>query len=256
VTQNLELGPDVEAILRREEATALRELHGRERVRCLACGQWIDPGDEATVTVRLDGEVAVAEMAHRWCAGARADLAELVAVALADPKGIAYVHALHPEAGAVLIWERKLDVRVRGGIQGEAQPYVDAHRARGFHPMLSDEPVRGLDGWRLQRDGADLVLSREGEHMDRFADGSARPPAGWFGALRSSGCCLAIVGSELGLEAPGGDRIGRALRSGGAVMGLVEFDEGMTTSRRARLRTSGRRPRLVRVRGGRARWRA
>jgi hypothetical protein len=225
MTENLELGPDVEAILRREEAIALHQLHERERVRCRACDQWIGPGDEATVTVRLDGRVAVAEMAHRWCAAAGADLAELVAVALADPKGIAYAQALHPDAGAVLIWERKLDVRVRGGSRGEARPYVDAHRARGFHPMLSDEPVRGLDGWRLETDGADLVLSSEGEPVDRFADGSARSPAGWFDALRSSGYCLAIVGSELGLQEPGGDRIGHALRSGGAVIGLVEFDE-------------------------------
>jgi hypothetical protein len=226
MTENLELGRDVEAILHREEATALHHLHERERVRCLACVQLIEPGDKATVTVRLDGEVAVAEMAHRRCSASGADLAELVAVALADPKGIAYVQALHPDAGAVLIWQRKLDVRVHGGSQGEAQPYVDAHRARGFHPMLSDEPVRALEGWRLQTDGADLVLSREGEHVDRFADGSVRSPAGWFDALRSSGYCLAIVGSQLGLEEPVGHRIGHALRSGGAFMGLVEFDEG------------------------------
>src|SRR5687767_4777812 len=114
MTERLELGTDVEAVLRSEESAALRELHDRERVRCLSCRNWIEPGDDATVTISLDGEVAVAEFAHRWCAPATANLAELVAVALADPKGIAYVQALHPEAGAVLIWERKLDVRVRG----------------------------------------------------------------------------------------------------------------------------------------------
>ena len=226
MTERLELGRDVEAVLRSEEAAALHELHDREPMRCLACGEWIAPGDEATVTISLDGEVAVAEFAHRWCAPARANLAELVVVALADPKGIAYVQALHPEAGAVLIWERKLDVRVRGWAEGEARPYVDAHRASGFHPMLRDQPVRALPEWRLALDGPDLVLSREGEQVDRFADGGAEPPAGWFDALRASGYCLLIVGSGLGLERPGRERIQHALRSGGAIMGLVEFDEG------------------------------
>lgn len=226
MTEHLELGPDVEAVLRSEEAAALHELHDREQVRCLACGDWIEPGDQATVTMSLDGEMAVAEFAHRWCAPARANLAELVTVALADPKGIAYVQALHPEAGAVLIWERKLDVRVRGSADGEARPYMDAHRASGFHPMLHDEPVRALPEWRLELEGADLVLSREGEQVDRFADGGAEPPVGWFDALRTSGYCLLIVGSGLGLDRAGSERIQHALRSGGAIMGLVEFDEG------------------------------
>jgi hypothetical protein len=226
MNERLELGPDVEAVLLIEEAAALQELHDRERVRCLSCGGWIDPGDEATVTVSLDAEVAVAELAHPWCAPARANLAELVAVALADPKGIAYVQALHPQAGAVLIWERKLDVRVRGGAHGEARPYVDARRASGFHRMRRDEPVEALPELRLERDGDDLVLRRGRDQVDRFPDGGADPPAGWFDALRASGYCLLIVGSELGLDHPGGERIQRALRSGGAIMGLVEFDAG------------------------------
>jgi hypothetical protein len=225
MTARLELGTDAEAVLRAEEAAALHELHGRKPARCLACRNWIEPGDEATVTISLDGEVAVAEFAHRWCAPARANLAELVVVALADPKGIAYVQALHPQAGAVLIWERKLDVRVRGLADGEVQPYVDAHRASGFHPMLRDEPVRVLPKWRLEVDGADLVLSRDGEQVDRFADGGAESPLGWFDAMRSSGYCLLIVGSGLGLAQPGSESIQHALRSGDAIMGLVEFDE-------------------------------
>src|SRR3954471_11796283 len=225
MTERLELGRDVEAVLRSEEAAALHELHDRDHVRCLACGSWIEPSDEATVTVALNGHSAVAEFAHRWCAPPSASLAELVVVALADPKGIAYVQALHPEAGAVLIWERRLDVRVRGSADGEARPYVDAHRANGFHPMMPDEPVRALPGWRLERDGADLVLTRDGEQVDRFAQGGAQSPVGWFDALRASGFCLLIVGSELGLERPGTERIQRALRSGRAIMGLVEFDE-------------------------------
>jgi hypothetical protein len=225
MTERLELGRDVEAVLRSEEAAALYELHDREHVGCLACGTWIEPSDEATITVSLDGEVAVAKFAHRWCAPSRANLVELVAAALADPKGIAYVQALHPEAGAVLIWERTLDVRVRGAADGETRPYVDAHRASGFHPMMHDEPVRALPQWRLERDGADLVLSREGEQVDRFAEGGAEPPVGWFDALRASGYCLLILGTELGLERPSTERIQRALRSGRAVMGLVEFDE-------------------------------
>jgi len=224
MTERLELGPDVEAVLRNEEAAALHELHSRGRVRCLACGSWIEPWDEATVTLSLDGKVAVAEFAHRWCAPAKANLAELVVAALADPKGIAYVQALHPDAGAVLIWERKLDVRVRDPGDGEAQPYVDAHRASGFHPM-QDEPVRAVPEVQLELDGADLVLSRDGEEVERFAEGGARPPIGWFDALRASGYCLLIVGSGLGLERPHSEHIQRALRSGRAIMGLVEFDE-------------------------------
>ena len=84
MTERLELGPDVEAVLRNEEAAALHELHSRGRVRCLACGSWIEPWDEATVTLSLDGKVAVAEFAHRWCAPAKANLAGglLVAVQL------------------------------------------------------------------------------------------------------------------------------------------------------------------------------
>jgi hypothetical protein len=225
MNERLELGTDAEAVLRSEEAAALHELHDRERVRCLACENWIEPSDEATVTISLVKDVAIAEFAHRWCASAKANLAELVTVARADPKGIAYVQALHPEAGAVLIWERKLDIRVRGSADGEARPYVDAHRASGFHPMLRDEPVRALPRWRLELDGADLVLSREGELVNRFADGGAEPPAGWLEALRASGYCLLIVGSSLGLEHPRTERIQDALRAGGAVMGLVEFDQ-------------------------------
>ena len=225
MSERLELGRDVEAVLRSEEAAALHELHEREQVRCLACGNWIDPQDDATVSVSLDDDVAIAEFAHRWCAPARANLAELVAAALADPKGIAYVQALHPEAGAVLIWERKLDVRVRGAAHGEARPYVDAHRASGFHPVLHDEPVHALRELRLELDGEDLVLRRGHEQVDRFAEGGSASPDGWFAALRASGYCLLIVGSELGLDRPGRERIQRALRSGAAILGLVEFDE-------------------------------
>ena len=108
---------------------------------------------------------------------------------------------------------------------GEARPYVDAHRASGFHPVLHDETVRPLPKWRLECDGEDLVLSRNGEHVDRFLDGAAQPPDGWFDALRASGYCLLIVGSGLGLERPHSEHIQRALRSGRAIMGLVEFDE-------------------------------
>jgi hypothetical protein len=226
MTERLDLGPDVEAVLRSEEAAALHRLHDHEHLRCLSCGNWIQPEDEATVTVALDGETAVAEFAHRWCAPAKANLVELVRVALADPLGIEYAQALHPEAGAVLIWERKLDIRVRGAADGESRPYVDVHRASGFHPMLHDEPVRALTEWRLEVDGDDLLLSRAGEPVDRFLDGGARAPGGWFEALRASGYCLLIVGSELGLRQPGSEQIQRALRSEGAILGLVEFDEG------------------------------
>jgi hypothetical protein len=225
MTGALELGEDVRRVLRGEESAALAALHEREAIRCPACGEPIEPGEPAAVEVSLDGDRAVAELAHRACGPSRADLAGLVAVALAEPLGIAYVQARHPTAGAVLLWERKLDVRLRGRAGGDVALFVDAHRTAGFHPMLGDEPVRAPDGWRLAPDRADLLLTRYGEPAERFRDAVSAAPAGWFDALRASGFCLLIVGAGLGLERPGTERIQQALRSGHAVMGLVPLDE-------------------------------
>jgi hypothetical protein len=184
---------------------------------------WVDPAEESTVSLRADGDVAVAEFAHRWCAPPRTDLAALAVVSSADPRGIAYAEALHPSAGAVLIWERTLDLRARGAERGEIHPYLEAHRAMGFHAMLREEPVRVLDAWSLEPEGSDLVLAHDGATAERFPDAIARPAPGWLEVARTSGHCLLLVGSGLGLRTPAIDRIQAAMRSGRAVMGLAEF---------------------------------
>jgi len=146
-------------------------------------------------------------------------------ISSADPRGIAYVEALHASAGAVLIWERTLDLRTRGAEQGETQPYLEAHRATGFHAMLREEPVHVLDDWSLQPEGDDLLLTHHGATAERFADALARPAPGWLERVRRSGYCLLLVGSGLGLSTPATDRIQAAMRSGRAVMGLAAFRE-------------------------------
>jgi hypothetical protein len=221
----LDVAEDVRAVLRGEESAAVALLHEGEPIRCHACGAWIEPDEPAAVAVSLDGDRALAELAHRRCGPSRADLAGLVAAALAEPLGIAYVQAQHPSAGAVLIWERKLDVRLRGRADGDVALSVHVHRAVGFHPMRRDEPVGALEGWRLEPDGADLLLTRGGEPAERFHDAVSAAPSGWFDALRASGFSLLIVGAGLGLERPEGRRIQEALRSEHAVMGLVPLEE-------------------------------
>ena len=212
-------------MLRPEEAAGLRDLHARQRLRCHSCGMWVEPAEQSTVALRADRDVAVAEFAHRWCAPPRTDLAALAVVSSADPRGIAYVEALHPSAGAVLIWERTLDLRARGAENGEIQPYLEAHRATGFHAMLREEPVRVLDGWSLEPAGDDLLLTHDGATAERFSDALARRAPGWLEVARTSGHCLLLVGSGLGLGTPATDRIQAAMRSGRAVMGLAEFRE-------------------------------
>ena len=212
-------------VLRPEEAACLRDLHARERLRCHSCGMWVEPAEASTVALRTEGDVALAEFAHRWCAPPRTDLAALAVISSADPRGIAYVEALHASAGAVLIWERTLDLRTRGAEQGETQPYLEAHRATGFHAMLPEEPVHVLDDWSLQPEGDDLLLTHHGATAERFADALARPAPGWLERVRRSGYCLLLVGSGLGLSTPATDRIQAAMRSGRAVMGLAAFRE-------------------------------
>jgi hypothetical protein len=221
----LDLGYGAEDVLRPQEAAGLRDLHARHRLRCHSCGTWIEPAEESTVALRSDGDVAVAEFAHRRCAPSRTDLAALAIVSSGDPRGIAYVEALHPSAGAVLIWERTLDLRARGAGSGESQPYLEAHRAAGFHPMLREEPVRVLDAWALARHGDDLLLAHDGATAERFPGAFARPAPGWLEAARASGHCLLLVGSGLGLSTPTADRIQAAMRGGRAVMGLAELRE-------------------------------
>jgi hypothetical protein len=177
------------------------------------------------VALRADGDAAVAEFAHRRCAPPGTDLAALAAVSSADPRGIAYVEALHPSAGAVLIWERTLDLRARGAEKGEIQPYLEVHRATGFHAMLHEEPVRLLDAWSLEPEGNDLLLTHDGATAERFPDALARPAPGWPEVARTSGHCLLLVGSGLGLRTPATDRIQAAMRSGRVLMGFAEFHE-------------------------------
>jgi hypothetical protein len=91
--------------------------------------------------------------------------------------------------------------------------------------MLPDEPVRLLDAWSLAPEGDDLVLAHDGATAERFPDALAQPAAGWLDVARTSGHCLLLVGSGLGLGTPATGRIQAAMRAGRAVMGLAEFPE-------------------------------
>lgn len=224
--RGLELGVDVAAVLRPEEAARLHELRDLERLHCAVCGASIEPGSStpASVSVAVDGEYAAVEFTHARCSPSRANLASLVVVAQAEPLGIAYAQALHPEAGAVLVWERRLDLRVRGLGGHEQYLYLDPDWWQGFHPALADEPVRLLAGWLLAPDGEDLVLQRGESEVERFHDALERAPTGWMLALEESGFCLLIVGAGIGLDRPAPAAIQRAIRDHRALMGLVEFD--------------------------------
>jgi hypothetical protein len=225
-SQRLDVGPDVAAVLRPEEATRLRDLRDIERVRCEVCTEWIEPGSSAptSVSVSLDGERVSVEFSHADCSPSRADLASLAVHAQAEPLGIEYAQALHPEAGAVLMWERKLDLRVRGLDGHEQCLYLDSDWWEGFHPALTDESVRLLVGWLVQRDGEDLVLRHGESEVERFHGAVERSPPGWLESLEDSGFCLLIVGAGIGLDRPAAAAIQRAIRERRALMGLAEFD--------------------------------
>lgn len=225
-SQRLELGADVAAVLRPEEVTRLHDLRDIDRVRCEVCQEWIEPGSATptSVSVALDGDCATVHFSHASCAPSRADLAPLVVAAQAEPLGIEYAQALHPEAGAVLLWERKLDVRVRGLDGREQYLYLDDDWWEGFHPALHDEPVRLLAGWRLCRDEQDLVLRHRERDVERFHGARERAPEGWLASLEETGFCLLIVGAGIGLQRPAATAIQRAIRDRRALMGLVEFD--------------------------------
>jgi hypothetical protein len=227
MNQRLEIGSDVAAVLRREESARLEELRALERLRCWVCGEWIEPALSiaASVSISEDGDTVIAEFAHPGCAPSRADLARLVILAQAQPQGIAYRQARHPEAGAVLLWERQLDIRVRGLESGELCLYLDSEWWDGFHVARADEPVRLLSRWRLEPEGSDLVLRRDASIVERFHAGIEEAPPGWLETLRESGFCLLIVGAQLGLDEPGAQAIQRAIRAGHALLGLVEFDD-------------------------------
>lgn len=222
----LEAGPDVAAVLRPEEANRVQVLRDIERLRCATCGEWIDADSVAAATVSIaleEGSVGVVQFSHAACSPSRAELARLVVIAQAEPLGIHYVQARHPQAGAVLLWERKLDLRVRR-LDGEDEYlYLDPDHWEGFHPPLADEPVRLLPEWLLARDGDDLVLSRGGREVERFYDAIDRAPPGWLDSLDQSGFCLLVVSAGIGLERPDTGAIQRALRERRALMGLAEF---------------------------------
>ena len=222
----LEVGADVAAVLRPEEATRLHDLRDLDRLRCAICGEWIEPGSDAqtSVSVSLDGYAVAVEFNHVACSPSRADLRELVIRAQAEPLGIEYAQALHPEAGAVLLWERKLDLRLRGFEGREEYLYLDAEWWEGFHPALADEPVRLLVDWLLRSNGKDLVLLHDGDEVERFHGAIARAPAGWLASLEDSGFCLLVVGAGIGLSRPAANSIQRAIREHRALMGLAEFD--------------------------------
>jgi hypothetical protein len=225
-SQRLEIGREVAAVLRPEEAARLRDLHDLERMPCAICGEWIDsgPSTPASVSISLDGDHVTAEFTHPACSHSRADLAGLVVLAQSEPLGIAYAQALHPEVGAVLLWERKLDLRVRGLDGNEQSVYLDADRWEGFHGALTGEPVRLLVGWLLERDGEDLVLRRGEQEVERFHEAVQRSTPEWRESLEESGFCLVIVGAGVGLERPKAAAIQSAIREHRVLMGLAEFN--------------------------------
>jgi hypothetical protein len=213
-------------VLRPEEAMRLHDIRDMERLRCAVCGEWIEPASSTatSVSVTLDDESVAVEFAHLDCAPSRADLAPLAVLAQAEPLGISYAQARHPEAGAVLLWERKLDARVRGTGNHNQRLYLDRDWWEGFHPALSSEPVRLLVDWLLRADGGDLVLQHRGTEIERFYDAVERAPDGWMETLQESGFCLLIVGAAIGLDRPASDAIQRAIREHRALMGLAEFE--------------------------------
>jgi hypothetical protein len=222
----LEVGADVAAILRPEEAMRLYDLRDIERVRCGFCNEWINPGlsTRTAVSVSLDGDRVAVEFSHAECSPSRADLAPLIVLAQSEPLGIQYAQAVHPDAGAVLLWERTLDLRVRG-VEGQEQYlYLDADWWEGFHPALANEPVRLLAGWLLKADGEDLVLHHGESEIERFHGAIERSPAGWLESAEESGFCLLIVGAGIGLDRSAATSIQRAIRERRALMGLGEFE--------------------------------
>lgn len=224
MTGRLDIGPQVTAMLRPEEADVLTALFAQDAVRCAVCGRLIaaSSADGATLSLSVSGDEAIAQFAHDTCAPSRADLAVLAAMADADPQGIAFSQALHVDAGAVLVWERRLNVRASGPGDLVTFPYLDARRFDGFHGALADEPVRLLPGLRLQDDGGDLVLMHDDEVVERFHGAVELAPAGWLEAVGASGFTLLIVGANLHLRAPSSGAIQRAIRARRALMGLVE----------------------------------
>lgn len=225
-SQRLQVGPEVAAVLRPEEALRLHDLREAQRVRCAVCAEWIEPDASAPTSVSLTlQETSVSiEFSHAECAPSRADLAALAVRAQAEPLGIHYAQAVHPDAGAVLLWERKLDLRI-GGVDRTARSlYLDPDWWEGFHPALADEPVRLLVGWLLRRDGPDLTLWHGEVEVERFHDALERAPERWAALLQESGFCLMIVGAGIGLDRPRTRSVQLAIRDRRALMGLAEYE--------------------------------
>jgi len=224
--QRLEVGSDVAAVLRPQEAARLHDVREFDRVRCAICGEWIEPDSSAatSVSVALHGDSVAVEFTHARCAPSHADLAPLVVLAQAEPLGIVYAQALHPEAGAVLLWERKLDLRVPRVGEPDECLYLDPLWWDGFHTALADEPVRLLADWLLRAEGEDLVLEHSQREVERFHGALQRSPPGWLDSLRESGFCLLIVGAGIGLQRPAAAAIQLAMRERRALLGLAEYE--------------------------------
>jgi hypothetical protein len=225
-SRRLVIGTDVAAVLRPEEEARLHDVRDIDRVRCRVCGGWIEPGssEPTSVSMTIEGDLVAADFSHAECSSSCADLASLAVLANAEPLGIEYAQALHPEAGAVLIWERKLDLRLRGVDGGDACLYLDPDWWDGFHPARDDGPVRLLAGWLLRSAGDDLVLRHGEQEVERFHDAVASSPDGWLESVRESGFCLLIVGSGMGLGRPRAAGVQQAIREHRALLGLAECD--------------------------------
>lgn len=226
--KRLELSPEVESALSEQDLARLKEARECTELRCFVCQGSVAPESEERVTVSLlfdpNTTTTAIHIAHRACAPSRTDVGDLPAQVVGGPGRITYVRFLHADLGAVLVWERDLNVRQRHAGGQEIQPYLEGYRATGFRPWYTGEALQILGDWRLRLEGPHLVLYHRGEETDRFENCAARPPPGWFDALRDRNSCLLAVGSELWLERPDLERIKAAINTGEALVALVAFE--------------------------------
>jgi hypothetical protein len=234
MSEGLELSPEVESALSEQDLARLHEARERTELRCSVCQGSVGPESEERVTVSLlfdpNTTTMAIHIAHRACAPSRTDMGDLPAQVVEGPGRITYVRFLRADLGAVLVWERNLNVRQRHSGGQEVQPYLEGYRATGFRPWHVGEALQILGDWRLRLEGSgsDLVLYRRGEETDRFENCAAKPPPGWFDALHDRNSCLLAVGSELWLERPDVEHINAAITTGDALVALVAFEAPRT----------------------------